>query len=318
MTAALLDTVVHAQSRASDRTLLLELRSSGGGPLPAAEPGSHVDVHLESGSGPLVRQYSLLDVTDRSRYLICVQHEPGGRGGSRHVHERLRVGDRLRVSAPRNTFRLEEAPHHAVLVGGGIGVTPLLAMAGALHARGASYELHCYARGAMPLAEYAASRPFADRVRARSSADGDSVRAAPPDWRLTPDGVVYACGPPGFLDAVTRHATAAGLPGSAVRTERFGPAEPTAAGGAFTVVAASTGERMTVAEDQTIAEVLERHGYGVVLSCEQGICGSCLTPVLEGVPDHRDEVQTPAEHASGTWINPCVSRALTAAITLEV
>lgn len=313
-----LPVVVHAQTLASERALLVELRPVDG-ELPPAAPGAHVDLHLPTPPGTVVRQYSLLDVTDPSRYLICVQREPEGRGGSRHVHERLRVGDGLTISAPRSTFAVQDGAHHAVLLGGGIGLTPLLGMAGWLHAQGASFELHCYGRGRLPLAEYVARQPYADRVCWHDSDAGDSLRQAAPAWSITEDTVVYACGPAGFLDAVRKRAADAGLAADRVRVERFTAEEPAdLAGDAFTVVAASTGERMAVADGETIAEVLERHGYDVVLSCEQGICGSCLTGVLDGVPDHRDEVQTAAEHAANSQINVCVSRARTPVLTLDV
>ncbi len=311
------EAVVHAQTRASKRALLLDLRASGGGQLPPAEPGAHIDLQM----GHLIRQYSLVDVGMTDRYLVCVQHEPEGRGGSRYVHQQLRVGDRLRVSAPRNTFGLDAGSHHAVLVAGGIGLTPLLAMAGALEARGASYELHVYARGQAPLREYIESQPYRDRVSFHDTRSGSSLRrGGRPAWTLGPGKtIVYACGPSGFLEAVTGHAGAAGIAADAIRSERFTVEEPAdLSGDAFTVVAASTGERMVVGDGETIAEVLERNGYEVALSCEQGICGSCLTGVCDGIPDHRDEVQAAAEHAANTQINICVSRSRSAVLTLDI
>ncbi len=311
--AGTIEVVVHSQSLAGGRAQLIELRPAGDSHLPPAEPGAHVDLHL----GSLIRQYSLVDTATPDRYLICVQHETTGRGGSRYVHERLRVGDRLRVSAPRATFHLDDRPHHAILVAGGIGITPLLAMAGALHARGASYELHAYGHtaDAVPLREYVAVQPYADRVLAHDA--GESLRLGPPEWavRARTGTVVYVCGPAGFTEAATAYSAGA----DKVRTERFLLDEPASLeGDAFTVVARSTGQRMTVEEGETIAEVLERHGYEVFLSCEQGICGSCLTGVLAGVPDHRDEVQTPAEHAANAQINLCVSRSRTPVLELDL
>lgn len=309
----MIEVVVHAQTLASERALLLELRAAGGGPLPTADAGAHIDLHLSR----LVRQYSLIDTGSSDRYLICVQHEPYGRGGSTHVHRQLRVGDRLHISEPRNTFALEPESHHAVLLAGGIGVTPLLSMAAALNAAGGSFELHCYSRGAMPLREYIEAQPYRDRTTFHDSGTGDSLRNGSP--RLPAQSVVYACGPPGFLEAAAAHAATAGISAEAMRSERFQLEEPVdVSGDAFTVVAASSGERMAVTEDETIAGVLERHGYEVALSCEQGICGSCVTGVLAGIPDHRDEVQTAAEHAANTQINVCVSRSRSPILTLDI
>ncbi|WP_235734990.1 PDR/VanB family oxidoreductase [Nocardioides alcanivorans] len=310
-----IDVVVHAQRLASERSLLIELRAGHGGLLPSADPGAHVDVHL----GSLIRQYSLIDVSDPTRYLVCVQHEPTGRGGSKLVHQRLRVGDRLRISHPRNNFGLHDGPHHAVLVAGGIGITPLLPMAETLEASGTSYELHCYSRGPMPLREHIEQRAYAHRIVHHDTLIDDSLRAGPPKWTVRDDTIVYACGPSGFLEAITAYAAAAGLAPEALRTERFGVSEPVdVTGGSFTVVAASTGQRMPVAQDQTIAHVLESHGYDVALSCEQGFCGACLVGVIEGVPDHRDEIQSDAEHAANTRINVCVSRSCTPELTLDI
>lgn len=314
-----IEVVVQSQTLASERALLLDLRSPDGAHLPTADAGSHIDLHLPTRTGKLVRQYSLVDVTDPRRYLVCVQHETNSRGGSRHVHESLRVGQRLAISPPRSTFNLVDGPQHAVLVSAGIGITPILSMAGVLASRGTSYEIHCYSRGPLPLAEYIAGQPYADKVRHHRTDAGGSLRDAAPDWSIAGDTVMYACGPAGFLDTLRGRAAEAWLPGERMHTEKFALDEPVdITGDSFTVVALSSGERMVVGEDETIAEVLEEHGYEVVLSCEQGICGSCLTGVVDGIPDHRDEVQTPAEHAGNTQINLCVSRSKSAVLTLDI
>ncbi len=249
--------------------------------------------------------------------------EREGRGGSAAVHDALRVGDRVRISEPRNTFPLDSAAGHSVLLAGGIGLTPLVAMAERLHREGASFELHAYSASeeTLPLREHLASRPWASRVQTHYSATGDSLRAGAPETIASPQpgAVLYVCGPPGFIDAAVAYAAAAGWPEEAVRTERFVLAEPVElSGAAFSVIAASTGQEMGVGEDETIAEVLERNGFQVFLSCEQGICGSCITDVLDGIPDHRDEVQSPAEHASNTLINICCSRSRTPTLTLDI
>lgn len=314
------DVVVHQMTVASSRALLIELRSTDPErPLPAFRAGSHLDLHL----GGLVRQYSLLgDPAERHRYLVCVLREDGGSGGSDYVHRTLRVGERLTVSAPRTTFALDSGAARSILVGGGIGITPLLAMAEDLHRRRAAFELHCYARSEaeLPLRDHIEQRPYLARTRFHYSAGGDSLRDGTPAYLADPtDAAVYVCGPTGFIDTVRVHAAAAGWAEDAVLVERFQAGAPIdLAGGEFTVIARSTGQRMPVDDGETIAEVLERHGYEVFLSCEQGICGSCLTPVLAGIPDHRDEVQTVAEHAANTQINICCSRSLSAVLELDI
>lgn len=316
--STLIDVVVHAQTLASSRTMLIELRPLAGAVLPAAEPGSHIDVHL----GSQIRQYSLIEIATPGRYLVCVQHQPQGRGGSRYVFDRLRVGDRLRISAPRNTFALDGGAASTMLVAGGVGITPLLAMAERLCAEGRVFRLHAYARSRTeaPLAEYVATRPYADSVTWHLSEEGDSLRSGAPAWIATPDATsltLYVCGPSGFTDAVRRHAIGAGVAEDAVHSERFAAEETVdTSGGAFTVIAASSGQRMPVPDGRTVAEVLEEHGYPVTLSCEQGICGSCVTSVLGGLPDHRDELLSETEHQDQMCV--CVSRAFTPELTLDV
>lgn len=333
-----LDVIVHTISLASSTSRSYELRAADGGALPSFEAGAHIDVHL----GPsLVRQYSLCNSPrEKGRYLICVRRDEDGRGGSRTLHRDLTVGRRLRISPPRNHFPLVAAGHH-VLVAGGIGITPLLSMAEALAARGASFVLHHYTSSAAeaPLLERLQTSALGERAVVHHSDQGDTVRAGLPAELRVPeaDTAVYVCGPDGFMTHVVAEATAAGWHPGQLHTERFAPKAPPSseaeaeaeagngngegdgdgegdgakAGVAaeFTVRIASTGTGYRVPADRTIAEVLTAHGVEVELSCEQGICGACLTPVLAGEPDHRDEVQTPDERAAGDRITICCSRA---------
>ncbi|MFD4511599.1 PDR/VanB family oxidoreductase [Streptomyces sp. NPDC058457] len=320
-----LDVIVHTISLASGTSRSYELRAADGGALPSFEAGAHIDVHL----GPsLVRQYSLCNSPrETGRYLICVRRDDTGRGGSRTLHRDLTVGRRLRISPPRNHFPLVAAGHH-VLVAGGIGITPLLSMAEALAARGASFVLHHYTSSAAeaPLLERLQTSALGERAVVHHSDQGDTVRAGLPTELQVPepDTAVYVCGPAGFMTHVVAKATAAGWQPGQLHTERFAPAAPPSAGAeagaevatAFTVRIASTGTGYPVPADRTIAEVLTAHGVEVELSCEQGICGACLTPVLAGEPDHRDEVQTPDEHAANDRITICCSRARTPELLL--
>ncbi|MGC5167395.1 PDR/VanB family oxidoreductase [Luteimicrobium sp. DT211] len=316
-----LDVVVRRVEPAGDRVVLIELGpADAAATLPPFTAGAHVDVHV----GGFVRQYSLLGSDDdASSYLVAVLRERDGRGGSAAVHDTVRPGDRLQVSAPRTTFALDPDAEHSVLVAGGIGLTPLVAMAERLHREGRSFELHVYSPSAatLPLGAHLATRPWRDRVVTHFSAYGDSFRGNAPAVvpRPRPGVALYVCGPLGMVASATACASALGWPRADVHVERFERSAPVETGGeAFTVVAASTGRRMDVGEDETVAEVLQRHGYEVFLSCEQGICGSCLTGVVDGFPDHRDEVQTPAEHAANTQVNVCCSRSLTPTLTLAV
>ena len=312
---------VHSMTRAGRDVLLIELRPTGTD-FPSVTAGAHIDLHL----GPVVRQYSLLgDPRDAGRWLIAVKREDDGRGGSDVIHTQLRVGHTIEVSGPRNHFPLIHAADQGgrtVLLAGGIGVTPLAAMAEQCVATGRDVTLHCYAtvQDELPLREYLASRPWSPNIVEHLSSGGDSLRTTGVLPHSYSDGDdLYICGPSGFIDRAVHLAEAGGWPADAVHVEHFAPAEPPElTGDAFTVTVASTGASYAVAEDDTIAEVLAAHGVAVELSCEQGICGACLTDVVDGVPDHRDEVQSPAEHAANTRVTLCCSRSRTANLTLAL
>lgn len=327
-------TVVHALTRAGADALLIELRHlDAGGRLPGAQPGDHIDVRF----GRHLRQYSLCSPATDGRYLICVKRERNGRGGSAALHEELRVGDLVRVSAPRSKFPLVRGGHsgpgggggysgRTLLLGAGIGITPLLAMAEALWREEAAFDLWFYApdRDRAPLIEYIESRPYAERVHLCLSSEGRSARTALPDAldRPEPDAHVYVCGPSGFMEHVRSRALAAGWADGQLHQETFAlDAEASAAlseGDEFAVRVAGSGETYRVPSGSSIADVLRANGVDVDLSCEQGICGACLVPVLTGIPDHRDEVLSEAERAANDRMTICCSRARTAELTLDL
>ena len=314
---------VHDISQAARDALLVELRPvRPDQALETFEAGAHVDLHLDE---RLVRQYSLVSHgEDIERYLVCVQHDPDGRGGSAAIHERLAVGDVVDVSRPRNTFPLGGSDSSAVLLAGGVGITPFVTMAEQLHRRGTPFELHAWSRDAdaLPLLAVLTASPWRDRVTLHHSDEGDSFRRSWPRSLETVDdgGAVYACGPEGFVSLARDRALAAGWRTDQVRCESFdSPAETSRDGDqSFTVVARSTGEKIEVGADESLAEALERRGYETYRSCGQGHCGSCLTIVLDGVADHRDDFQTDADHAAGTHINTCCSRSLSPVIELDI
>ena len=322
MTETTRPAVVHALTRAATDTLLIELRHpEAGGRLPAAEPGDHIDVRF----GKYIRQYSLCSPATDGRYLICVKRERAGRGGSAALHEELRVAETVQVSQPRSKFPLVRGPR-TLLIGAGIGITPLLAMAEALWHEGAAFDLWFYApdRERAPLIEYVATRPYAERVHLRLSSHGQSARTALPDELDQPDpnAHVYICGPAGFMANVRACALKAGWVDEQVHQEAFTlDAEASAAlseGDEFTVRVASSGQAYPVPSGSSIADVLQANGVEVDLSCEQGICGACLVPVLAGLPDHRDEVLSEAEHAANDQMTICCSRAHSAELTLDL
>jgi vanillate O-demethylase ferredoxin subunit len=318
---------VESMSRAGRDVLLIELAPAAPEKsFPPFTAGSHVDLHL----GPVVRQYSLCgdptaaDAT--SRWRIAVKLDESGRGGSRVIHEQLRVGHTLEITGPRNHFPLVESigeSGRSVLLAGGIGVTPLAAMAAACAAQGRPHVLHVWTAtvGEAPLGEHLAAAGVP--VVAHPSTAGDSLRSAgslPEQYR--PGDHLYICGPGGFIDRVVDLAVADGWPEDVVHVERFAPSHPRTVEGVddavFEVRLASSGATFPVAAEQSIAEVLTDNGVDIELSCEAGMCGACLTGVVDGVPDHRDDVQSAAEHAANTQVTLCCSRSLTPTLTLDL
>lgn len=311
---------VASRSVAAHDVVRLELETLDGAPLPPFTAGSHIDVILANG---LTRQYSLSSPPGHvDRYRIAVLREPGSRGGSRFVHDALLEGMTLNISPPRNLFHLHEEAQTYVLLAGGIGVTPLLAMAYRLTALGKDFVLHYCARAPSRAAflDELKTAPFADQVRLHF--DDDPETRLDLDQALcdpTPHGRLYVCGPNGFMDFVVQGAGARGWSPEHIHQEHFaGAAILEGQDRAFDLVITSTGQTLTVGPDQTAAQALEAAGIFVPLSCEQGVCGTCLTGVLTGQPDHRDLFQTEEEKASNLMFTPCCSRAKTPTLTLDL
>lgn len=289
-----------------------DLVDDAGGSLPPFAAGAHIDVYLPNG---MVRQYSLCNAPGEThRYVLAVLRDPSSRGGSAAFHDQVHEGDRLTVSQPRNHFPLVASARKSLLFAGGIGITPLLAMAEFLASLGAEFELHYCSRSAARMA-------FTDRLRRVFYADrirfhhDDGL----PEQKLnllkelaipSPDTHLYVCGPQGFIEAVKNSAQMQGWSTDNVHYEYFGAAAVAGtADKAFSLQLNSTGKRVPVAPGQTAIVALAAAGVSVPTSCEQGVCGTCLVRVLEGEPDHRDHYLTPAEQAENRQFLPCVSRA---------
>lgn len=298
-----------------------ELARADGAELPPFEAGAHIDVHLPDG---LIRQYSLCNPGAVSGYYqIGVLLEPGSRGGSRAMHA-LQVGDRLQISEPRNLFALAPEGRRSLLFAGGIGITPILAMAEALAQSGRAFECHYSVRSPDRTAFRERLRqPALDgRVHVYRDEGGDarldaeSVLASPAS-----DTHLYVCGPPGYIDYVLGMARTLGWPDANLHREYFSAGDDQAHkadDGRFDVKIASTGQVIAIPADQTVAEALEREGIDIPLSCEQGICGTCLTRVLDGVPDHRDLFLSEAEQAANDQFTPCCSRSLSKQLVIDL
>ncbi|MRT43452.1 2Fe-2S iron-sulfur cluster binding domain-containing protein [Enterobacteriaceae bacterium RIT702] len=294
--------------------VLLTLASRSGQQLPAFMPGAHIDVLIPDGGK---RQYSLCSAA-ADHYEICVRLDERSTGGSRWLHQQLNVGDDLEISAPRNHFPLPQASR-TLLFAAGIGLTPLLVMAETLAARQADFTLHLYLKRADELAFSARLSNLGARVVIHYSSEGDSLRQRVPDDLTQPDNAALVfCGPAGFMEHLQQLARQNGWSEAQLHSERFQPTTTVTAGGAFTVELASSGARFAVGEQQTIAEVLENAGIELPLSCEQGMCGSCITGVLAGEPDHRDDVLSKQERAANDCIVLCCSRARSPLLVLDL
>lgn len=298
-----------------------ELVATDARSLPAFSAGSHIDVTV----GSLTRQYSLCnDPSENHRYVIAVLKDARGRGGSVSMHEQLHPGDTVRISVPRNHFHLASGAGRHLLLAGGIGVTPILCMAERLASLGADFEMHYCTRSP----ERAAFRMrieqsrFASRARFHFDDGMQEQKLDIPALLRTPEpGVhVYVCGPKGFMDVVLRTARDRGWPEEQLHYEFFASdaAAPRQDDGSFSVKLASSGRVISVSATQSVTEALRAAGVEVMTSCEQGVCGTCVTRVLEGVPDHRDMYFAPQEQAANDQFTPCCSRAKTPLLVLDL
>lgn len=322
--STLLELTLRLKSRRDEALgiVAFELIDPAGAALPPFEAGSHLLVECAPG---VVRSYSLCNApSQRSAYLIGVLHEPQSRGGSVALHERWQVGQTVRVSRPRNHFPLASGKGRVLLLAGGIGITPLLAMAEQLSAQGRPFDLHYATRTAAHAAfvERLRRAPFADSVHfhpddgpAEQTFDAARVIGVP-----GADDHLYACGPAGYLAHVMQTAEGLGWPDAQLHQELFqASGELVVAGDApFEIVVANRGVTVQVSADETALQALTRAGIDVMWSCQQGVCGSCVTAVLEGRPDHRDQYLTEADRARKDCFMPCCSRSLTPRLVVEV
>jgi tetrachlorobenzoquinone reductase len=295
-------------------THLLELRAAAGSHLPPAEPGAHVGIHLTNG---LVRQYSLATCEGPPRaYEIAVKREASGRGGSRYIHDQLRVGTLLKIESPRNNFPLDENAAHSVLIAGGIGITPIRAMQRRLHALKRSYDLYYACRSREDCAFLEELENLA-QIRLHFDAEAGAVLDIGNILAAAPSGShLYCCGPVPMLTAFEQ--ASAGWPRSHVHVEYFSPKLAASVEGGYTVRLARSGLELEVTPGRTILQVLLEAGIDVPFSCEQGVCGSCETRVLAGTPDHRDAILSDEERAANKTMLVCCSGSKTSQLVLDL
>ncbi|EXS35948.1 PDR/VanB family oxidoreductase [Acinetobacter sp. 826659] len=314
----LYDVVVKNRHVEGGNIAVMEFESATSTTLPKVEAGAHIDVHLPNG---MVRQYSLCqNPNDEGKFRLGILRDPESRGGSVSAFDEIKDGMQIQVSEPKNLFPLLKAKH-SVLIGGGIGITPLITMAYQLAHEGASFELHYC--GASPekcaFVDEIKNGVLAQYTTFHFKSEGESHRAffesAIKDIDL--ESHIYTCGPVGFMDWVINLATTHDFPEQQIHKEYF-QVETDTSGDSFEVVAERSGKIIMVEAGETILQALAKEGIDIEMSCEQGVCGTCMCDVIEGEPDHRDVYFTDEEKSSNEQILVCCSRSKTPRLVLDI
>jgi vanillate O-demethylase ferredoxin subunit len=304
----------------ADGVMYLELVDPNGEDLPKFSAGAHIDMQLPNG---LIRPYSLCGSSaNRKTYELGVLLEINGRGGSKSVHEEIVLGAKLRISHPKNHFPLSVAKH-SVLFAGGIGITPILSMAQSLSDEAASFEMHYSSRSRSRTAfvDRISTSPFSSKVQFHfdDGSEGEKLKVTEVLKNTDPATHIYVCGPKGFMDHVIHTAKDLDWPDTQIHFEFF-KSEPTVKDddGSFELEYRPTGLVIRVPADVTVAQALIDAGVDVPLSCEQGICGTCVMQVVDGDPDHRDVCLSDEDKDLKKMFTPCCSRSQSTRLVLDL
>ncbi len=316
----MLQVQVIAKKLRSQNVVSVDMSPIGGAALPEFQPGAHIDLHLQNG---LVRQYSLFhSPSQHDQYRIAVQLTEQSRGGSDWVHRHLQVGDVIAISEPKNIFKLEDQATQHILFAGGIGITPLLSMAESLNETNQKFELHYSAKSKNKAAFFneILKSHWSDQAQFYFSDEGLRVDAQEIFATLNPATHVYVCGPERYIEYIVETANKAGWPESQVHRELFQAStrQHSDDNQAFELHLSISGLTLDVPADESVLEVLTKAGIDVPYSCEQGICGTCVTAVVDGIPEHRDHYLTEQEKACNREFLPCCSRSRTPSLTIEI
>ena len=314
----MLEVTVTKKNVETPKIISFELESTNGQPLPAYEAGSHIDVMVREG---LIRQYSLINHIEPIRgYKIAVLKDAESRGGSVAMHEDIEVGQSLFISEPRNLFPLNPSSQQTLLFAGGIGITPIMSMAIELFKNNQAFELHYYTRSKEDTAFYEqlTTCEFSSNVFFHFDAEeksAEKIIGAPDANRH-----LYTCGPTGFMEYVFQSAKTNGWSDSHLHKENF-KAEPVTddeEDKPFTLVLSRSGLEIEVEANQTALDAIDEAGIEIDMSCEMGVCGTCVTRVLAGIPHHRDSVLSATEKEKNDVFTPCCSRAKTDTLTIDL
>jgi vanillate O-demethylase ferredoxin subunit len=316
------DVRVRRRSAETKNIINLELENLDGSLLPPFTAGAHIDFIAPNG---MLRQYSLYGKpSERQHYLIGVLRDPKSRGASEAIHQQVQDGDVVRISAPKNHFELSSAKH-SILLAAGIGVTPLLSMAEQLEENGSSFELHYYARSKDQAAFLSRieESAFSDRVIFHFDDELPDHKGYLDTLLGSPDSQthLYICGPSGFIELACTTAADKAWPASQIHFEHFSASqlsEEERDANKFDVCIASTGAVYHIPKNKSISTVLLEKGINIPVSCEEGVCGTCITTVLEGEPDHKDFYFSEEEKARSNQIMPCCSRSVSPVLVLDL
>lgn len=296
-----------------------ELTPSKNQALPKFCAGAHIDVHLKNG---LTRQYSISNCsTETHRYVIAVLNDEKSRGGSCYMHSNYQEGDVLHISEPRNLFELHPQTQKAILFAGGIGITPILSMAYQLKNQSIPFELHYFVRSHDMIAFYGnLTTHFAENIHFHLQDQIETACNMPAVLQEhSPEKHLYVCGPTGFMQYVMNAATAEGWQPSELHQEHFVAQDLSQHDNqAFTIEILGSDRKIQVAAQQTAMQALLENGFNIPASCEQGICGTCVTRVVSGIPEHRDLFMTDEEHALNDQFAPCCSRTKSQTLVLDL
>lgn len=315
---------VRSITRQTSQVLSIVLESLHHENLPAISPGDHIDVHMGVG---LTRSYSLVgNAGSSSRYEIAVALDINSRGGSLYIHQRLRVGDELKISGPRNLFQLQSDANHSVLIAGGIGITPIWSMVQELDRLRRPWRLYFAARSRSQAAyleeiQKLASQSLCGQLITHfdDEADGKPFNIAAVLASTPQDAHLYCCGPAAMLNAYEM--ATADYPKDQVHLERFGVAPATDNGthsNEFELVLARSGQKFRVPADKSILDVLLDHGIDAQYGCMQGVCGMCQVAVIDGTPDHRDQILSPETKLTNSCLMVCCSRSRSQSLTIDL
>lgn len=296
-----------------------ELAAEDGGDLPEFTAGSHIDVILDNG---LIRQYSIASCcSERNHYIIGVLNDINSRGGSSFIHQQFKIGDQINISEPRNLFKVHKNTNKACLFAGGIGITPILSIAYALKCKNIPFEFYYFVRDEKSVAfKKVLETQFAQEIHFHIENDLNQQLNVNEILKNPEENKhLYTCGPNGFMDFIFKTAENYHWNKDHLHKEHF-VALPVAdeINSEFKVKIASTGEIIPIAVNESITDALDKCGIEIPVSCEQGICGTCLTNIIEGEPDHRDMFLTDEERGLNKIFTPCCSRSKSKILVLDL